>query len=174
MQNVWLHFKACLNFAHTLVARIVSSFLPVFLLFSFLSCKGIFSPFGVHLLSHLSTCQSARFEGDLIGSRDLSEEINTHSRLITPSDKLKVEAFLSRTTSKAGWFLSDCSVWSWRRERLPPPEIADMSDVSSTLRVRMPWAARVAEARTWPKRANPLHVSPRPVSGELQGFPLKP
>lgn len=30
MQNVWLHFKACLNFAHTLLARIVSSFLPLF------------------------------------------------------------------------------------------------------------------------------------------------
>ena len=52
-------------------------------------------------------------------------------------------------------------------------EIADVSDVSSTLRVRLPWAARVAEARTWPKWANPLHVSPRPVSREIHGPPLK-
>lgn len=48
-----------------------------------------------------------------------------------------------------------------------------MSDVSSVLRVKTLWAVRVAEACTWPKWANPLYVSPRPVSRELQGFPLK-
>lgn len=53
-------------------------------------------------------------------------------------------------------------------------QIADMSDVSSTLGVRMAWAERVAEASTWPKWANPLHVSPQRDRKENQSFPLTP
>lgn len=89
MQNVWLHFKACLNFAHTLVARIVSSFLPVFtsLLLSLL--QGIFSPF-----IFVTSQQSVRVKGDLIVVTFLQQpQINMLNRLITPPDELRVEVF---------------------------------------------------------------------------------
>lgn len=175
MQNVWLHFKACLNFAHTLVARIVSSFLPVFfLLSSFLSCKGFFP----HLLSHFSpsVCEVRSRSDRQSWPFFRQPKINTLNRLITPSDKLGAEAFCraqAHTTLEAtGFPLTAVCGRGWGSVSLCL-EIADMSDVSSTLRVRTPWAARVAEACTWPKWANPLHVSPQTVSRELQGFPLK-
>lgn len=119
MQNVWLHFKACLNFAHTLVARIVSSYLPVFtsLLLSLL--QGIFSPF-----IFVTSQQTMRVKGDLIVVTFLQQpQINMLNRLITPPDELSVEVFhVTHThTHHIERFLSDCSVWSWQRECQPPP-----------------------------------------------------
>lgn len=162
MQNVWLHFKACLNFTHTLVARIVSSFLPVFSPPS--SPARDFSFPRLIFIRRRSDTPSWPFLHKLIHLTDWShQQISWAPRCLTSHhiEGRLVSLWLAACGRGGG---SVCL-------RL---EIADMSDVSSTLRVSVPWAARVAEACTWPKWANPLHVSPRPVSEEAQGFPLKP
>lgn len=98
MQNVWLDFKACLNSAHTLVARIVSSFLPVVLLFSFLSCEGFFPIFKNSVTSQ----PSMKVKGELIDVTFLLQpQINMLNRLITPPDELRVEVFHVTHTTHA-------------------------------------------------------------------------
>lgn len=108
MQNVWLHFKACLNFAHTLVAALFRGFYrftaPLPLL------RGIFSP-----LVFVTSQQAVRVKGDLIVLTFLLQpQINVMNGLIPPPDELRVEVFyITRAPHrKARRFLSDCSVWS--------------------------------------------------------------
>lgn len=57
--------------------------------------QGIFPP---HSFCRISACQHARWNADLIGSRDLffqQPQINTLNRLITPSDQLRAEVFVT-------------------------------------------------------------------------------
>lgn len=139
-----------------------------FILFSFLSCNGLFFPPFIFVTSQ----QSARVKGNVIVLTFLRPQINMFNRFNHTSRWAQSRGFSHHTPHWRPTGFSLTAVCGRVRGSVSLRlEIADMSDVSSHLGVRMLWAERVAEAYTRPKWANPFHVSPRPDSKEAQSFP---